>query len=417
MADEGAAGLMSSPAMSTWTSPSPSGSPASRATSKGSPRKQRKRSRRETLSKGRDVHLTAPLSELTKHLTDVPIKDMDSWVRRGADVRQREAETKKKVARPMNSFMLYRSAYADRAKKFFGEKNHQVVSVATGKSWSLEPKHVRDKYDELSRIERENHAATHPDYKFKPQKGDLLRARGELTPPASTVSGPIGDLGSPSDFDDSEYIAPSFPLHHRSHSFDVDYTNSTRASTPFDSHESFMSQSSYATPWSASYPPHGLPTVQPSALNGSLIEDVHFRRSSPLSHEAQYTSSGLAGLPGASHHELLQPQATHPLNGRVIESGHMDPQLLNYDHVQHGLSPVTGASYPAPSSPYPVWDDYLTTSAPSGISSPAPYNHPQVSNACLPSMQRNPSWDPMQNGPNSAELDPWLEAQTPAASY
>lgn len=414
MADDSAVGMMSSPAMSSWASPSPSGSPASRAAQKGSPRKQRKRSRRETLSKGKDVHLTGPLSELTKHLTDVPIKDMDAWVRRGPDERRREAEKKKKVARPMNSFMLYRSAYADRAKKLFGEKNHQVVSVATGKSWNLEPKHIRAKYDELSRIERENHAATHPDYKFKPQKGDLLRARGELTPPASTVSDPIGDLGSPSDLDDPDYMAPSYSLHHRSRSFNVDYANSTRASTPFDSNDSFMSQSSYATSWGTSYPPHGLPTVQPSALNGSIIEDVHFRRASPLPHEPQYTSSGLAGLPGASHHELLQPQPTHPLNGRVVESGHMDPQLLNYDHVPHGLPVVTGASYPASSSPYPVWDEYLNTS---GTSSPAPYNHPQVGNAYLPSMQRNPSWDPSQHDPNNVELDPWLETQTPAPTY
>lgn len=411
--------MMSSPSLSTWGTPSPGGSPVSQTSQKGSPRKQRKRSRREALSKGKDVHLTGPLSELTKHLTDVPIKDMETWVHRSRAERQREAEKKKKVARPMNSFMLYRSAYADRAKILFGEKNHQVVSVATGKSWSMEPKHIRDKYDELSRIERENHAATHPDYKFKPQKTDLLRARGELTPPASTVSGPIGDIGSPSDLDDSDFMGSSFALHHRSRSFGVDYGHSTRASTPFSSHHSFTSQPSYVSTWTTSYPPHGLPTVPPSALHNSIIEDVHFRRPSPLPQEASFTSSGLAGLPGAAHHELLQAQPTHPLNSRIIESSPMDPQLLSYDHIPHGL-PVTDADYPTSPSLYPVWNEldnrYLATSAPPVTTSPALYNHPQ-GNAGLVSMQRNPSWAPNQHESNHVDFDSWIEVPAPASNH
>lgn len=409
--------MLSSSSAPSWASP-----PSKQKSSK-SPRQQRKRTRRETLSKAKDVHLNGPLSELTKHLTDVPIKDMKSWVHRSVEERLKEAADKKKVSRPMNSFMLYRSAYTDRAKRLFGENNHQIVSKATGKSWNMEPKHIREEFEELARIERDNHAATHPDYKFKPQKADLFRARGELTPPSSTVSGPIGDAGSPIDWDDSDY--PPAPLtlhHHRSHSFDVDYANSTRESTPFDSHDSFMSQNSYlsSSSWNTSYPSEILPTVQPSALHGSIIEDVHFRRDSPLPQDVHYgTSNGLASLPGAIHHELLQPQPTHPLPGRVLESGHMDPQLLAYEHGPNGLPVTSGAMYQDPSSTYPVWDEpgsncYLTASAPSGASSPAPYGPSQVSSAYLPSVHRNPSWDPSKHDPSSAELEPWLEPQTPS---
>lgn len=410
MADEGTIPMLAASSVPTWASSPPSRTSPSKQKARN-PRAQRKRSRRETLSKGKDVHLTGPLSELTKNLLDVPIKDMETWVHRSVDDRLREAQEKKKISRPMNSFMLYRSAYTDRAKRLFGENNHQIVSKATGKSWNMEPKDIREKYEALARIERDNHAATHPDYKFKPQKGELLRARGELTPPSSTVSGPIGDLDNLTDWEDSDYPQTSFTSSHlRSQSFDVDYASSTRGSTPFDPHDSFMSQNSYITSsWTSSYPPQVVPIVQPSALHGSIIEDVHFRRGSPLPHNLQYSSSsGLAGLPGATHHELLQPQPTYPLPCPIIDGGHMDPQLLNYDHDYSGLPVPRGAAKPTSSSPYPVWDEpashcYLTASAPTSTS-PAPYFGHMGSTY----LTRNPSWDPSPHDPSS-ELEPWLE--------
>jgi len=74
--------------------------------------------------------------------------------------------------------MLYRSAYAERTKHWGTENNHQVVSTIAGQSWPLEPKEVREMYEEYARTERDNHAAAHPGYKFSPSKvGPVARAR------------------------------------------------------------------------------------------------------------------------------------------------------------------------------------------------------------------------------------------------
>lgn len=75
--------------------------------------------------------------------------------------------------------MLYRSAYAERVKQFCKENNHQVVSQVTGASWPLEPDEIRKKYEKLALLERDNHQAAHPDYKFAPNKTGKKRGRDE----------------------------------------------------------------------------------------------------------------------------------------------------------------------------------------------------------------------------------------------
>ncbi|KAJ5595363.1 uncharacterized protein N7459_001571 [Penicillium hispanicum] len=412
----------------SFTSPSRPRVPTPKAKLSRSPRESRARSRRETSKAMREPHLQGPLSEVTKHMIDVPLKDMKTWVYRSVEERKREVNQKGKISRPMNSFMLYRSAYAERTKKLLSQSNHQVVSRAAGQSWAIEPKEVRDMYEELARIERDNHATSHPEYKFKPQKGPVaLKRMGEMTPPSPITSGPVVDPGSPTDWEDSEYsLAPS-SLHSRSQSFDVDYLSKSRSSTPFDGHDSVLGPGGYlGSSWNTSYPSQSLPTVQPSALHGlgSHVEDVHFRHASPLPHDISFGSSnGLAGLPGASHDDLLQPQPTHPMAGRMIGSGHMDPQLLSYEHDSTGLPVTTGAEFHPVSNPYPVWGDevggncYLTTSAPSGTSSPAPYGHPQLGNIYVPGLQRNPSWDASQHDPNGINEGDWLDTQTPTTGY
>ncbi|KAJ9628075.1 hypothetical protein H2203_003297 [Taxawa tesnikishii (nom. ined.)] len=96
---------------------------------------------------------------------------MEAWVNRSAEVRQKEAaERKGYITRPMNSFMLYRSAYAERTKEFCLQNNHQVVSSVAGESWPMEPQSVRDFYNDLAKTERTNHQKAHPTYKFSPSK-------------------------------------------------------------------------------------------------------------------------------------------------------------------------------------------------------------------------------------------------------
>src|SRR5262249_23288537 len=123
--------------------------------------------------------LTAPLSILTRDYHDIPVRDMEAWVNRSAETRIAEANKRQGyVTRPMNSFMLYRSAYAERTKHWCTQNNHQVVSSVSGESWPLEPPEIREKYNELARIERINHQNAHPSYRFQPSKaGGATRKR------------------------------------------------------------------------------------------------------------------------------------------------------------------------------------------------------------------------------------------------
>lgn len=115
--------------------------------------------------------LTGPLSELTKDYHHLPFRNMEEWVNRPAEVRWKEVEQRQGyVARPMNSFMLYRSAFAERTKFWCLQNNHQIVSSVSGASWPLEPQHIREFYNELAKTERKNHHAAHPGYKFSPSK-------------------------------------------------------------------------------------------------------------------------------------------------------------------------------------------------------------------------------------------------------
>ncbi|PQE06379.1 HMG box protein [Rutstroemia sp. NJR-2017a WRK4] len=119
------------------------------------------------------ARIEKPLSELTKDIEEVPVIDVEAYVNRSVEERRREVEEGKsqgKVKRPMNSFMLYRKAYQNRAKHWCLGNNHQVVSQVCGDSWPLEPDEIREKYTELARVERINHQNAHPGYKFSPTK-------------------------------------------------------------------------------------------------------------------------------------------------------------------------------------------------------------------------------------------------------
>lgn len=144
-----------------------------------SPMGKARKGKKSKLDKSKTPQLTAPLSVLTKDM-DVPLKDMDEWVKRPADVRRQEVEKRNGyVTRPMNSFMLYRSCYAERTKQWCTQNNHQVVSSVSGESWPMEPPEVREQFNEWAKIERANHAAAHPDYKFSPSKATNKRRKDD----------------------------------------------------------------------------------------------------------------------------------------------------------------------------------------------------------------------------------------------
>lgn len=279
---------------------------------------------------------------------------MEAWVNRSAEVRQMEVEKKNgKIARPMNSFMLYRSAYAERTKEWCAQNNHQVVSRASGQSWPLESKEVRDRFERYAAIERDNHQKAHPGYKFAPNKNQ--------NPPKKKR--PQEGEGEPSDLDDLEFDLHSSPrfIHKRARESEPEDGYDSRHSTPFDqrsvdlySHANqFHPGQSRTSTWQATNPGRPPPDMmsppehtlyyQPSShpsMMGHNVEDVRFQKMEASN--LHYDNTGLlTGLPGGAHHDLLQP-SSHSTTPAPFDDLQVDPELLAYDH---GLPIEGGEAY------------------------------------------------------------------------
>lgn len=428
---------MGSPTMMTPSS-SWSQSPSTRAKASGreaparttpvrAARQRRQRNRRELSDSG--IKLDGPISQLTESFHTTPIKDMDAWVSRSALERQDEVRKKNgKISRPMNSFMLYRSAYAERTKRLVGANNHQIVSKIAGQGWKMEPIEIRRKYEELAKLERDNHAATHPDYKFSPNKAPTSNSRRDSGSPSLTpghIAGEGGFSDMESDFGSTAYRGSSY-AHSRSQSFEETYYDSSRDSSPFGP-DSMITPGYVHPSWQNTSHPSGLPMMQPSSLQGSESYggDMHYRPISPNQQDMGYGSS-LAGLPGAAHHELLQPQITHGL-----PMHDMDPRLLSNGGESSGVANMAGPSYTATPDSYSTWADetqpgfYAASSAPSMSPSTISYAHPSMTSAYLPSMQslegRDSSWDMPRHesmaDPTGAEFELWCSAEPNSNSY
>ncbi|KAL2810438.1 hypothetical protein BJX63DRAFT_434223 [Aspergillus granulosus] len=321
-----------------WESPSRKATLSKNRVQKPARRKAKKGKDREPRTT-----LPGPLSELTKHMTDVPLKDMEEHVHRSVEQRHLEvAEKGGKVARPMNSFMLYRSAYQERTKQWFAQNNHQVVSEVTGDSWARESAEVRAKYIRLANIEKQNHLRAHPGYKFAPSKDKKKRSGSEE-----------------SGFNEGRRT-PSHSIPGRSTpAVDSNGWDSSR-STPFDTVDHGLPVNGYF--------PSSWPTSNPSSssFSGSIladehsqyvqsvanptlleynVEDVHAQMVNVGMGEMQYPSSTLTGLPGAAHHDLLQSQTQM--------TDQLDPQLLEYSGTP--LHQETGQLYG--NSHYSLWQE------------------------------------------------------------
>jgi hypothetical protein len=382
---------MGSPSMKSVNSDLAWSSPRGRCNPRLKSKQARRKQNRKELSECA-FKLEGPISVLTERFHGTPIRDMDAWVGRSAVIRQEEVRSRNgKISRPMNSFMLYRSAYAERTKKLVGANNHQIVSKIAGLGWKLEPVEIRRKYEELAKLERDNHAATHPNYKFSPNKTINPSNRRDSGSP-SEVPAHLGEEAGFSDLD-SEFggsIAsgprPPYGNHSRSHSFEDPYYDTSRDSSPFGVYESMVPGYMHS-PWTNTSHPAGLPSGM-----GSQVEDMRFRSTSPTHHDITYDSS-LAGIPGVAHYDLLQ-QPTQP-------SSDMDPRLLS----QSSDVVAMDGSYP---HPYSTWNDgamhghYPAASAPSMSPSPAPYAHSDMGSTFLPNMHME-SRDPILDIPRPAE--------------
>ncbi|KAI9758151.1 MAG: DNA replication protein psf1 [Chaenotheca gracillima] len=284
--------------------------------------------------------LVAPLSELTKDFKHIPVKDMEQWVNRSTEKRQQEVEARNGyITRPMNSFMLYRSAFAERTKIWCLQNNHQVVSSVSGESWPLEPAEVRERYNTYAKIERENHQRAHPGYKFSPSKAQSSAKKRKAEQYDAEQS-------EPSDLDDVEY-APDTPRARdgkgrRNRRQDRSGSRSRDNSQYPDSPSQF--HSARGGPVRSSFQANNPGKPLPAAMGhhdyygqyyqtvhrpGSVpnVEDVRMKRlDQPQERPMAYAS--MTALPGGLHQDLVQ---AHHMSPSQMGSNALDPQLIAYD--------------------------------------------------------------------------------------
>lgn len=393
------------------------------------------------------IHLPAPLSQLTEHLHHIPIKDMEAWVNRSADVRRQDAREKGKIARPMNSFMMYRSAYADRVKEWCVQNNHQVVSQVSGRSWPMEPPEVREKYELLALVERDNHQKAHPEYKFAPNKTQ--------TPPRKKRSN--NDQGG--DIDDSRYRLGSTasPNPHKLVKLKSEFDS--RESTPYDQDTFFPD------PYPGRWPiPIGRPL--PSRLMapheqqhpGAYYMGTHgsfpnMIRSSDDGHAAARptgyvinngysTPNSLASIPGSINQELLRPYgsnsstaststahsgSTRHSDGSTItrtDSSQLDPQLLTSQQAGLDMRSYNQVNL---STMWPHQDQnlgtYMPMNAPMGNNG-IPYDSLNTSYTMQPLEEAQQVWAPCaeDEGIGGSEVvgkdfDQWIHHQNHQPGY
>ena len=291
--------------------------------------------------------ITGPLSELTKSYTEIPIRDINAWVNRSTEERLTEINAKTGyIKRPMNSFMLYRSAYAERTKMWCLQNNHQVVSSISGESWPLEPQEVRDLYIEYAKIERDNHAKAHPNYKFSPSKPNTLAKK-------RTDSNEEEDESEPSDLDDPEWLSGRYRkekrqahrtrLEPRGTSFAVKTESRRRKDVPSRQVSSYQfNNPGKPLPLSLNTDEiygeyYNQTDVQQGTHGGVPVEDILVRQARAPTMQYQHFPPPLVGLPGADHYDLLDQHRTgngEPLfdnNGVIAEiEPAMDPLLPSY---------------------------------------------------------------------------------------
>ena len=312
------------------------------STSRSSPPRTNRKKKASANDKNKTPKLTAPLSVLTKDMVDVPVKDMEAWVKRPVEDRLAEAEKRNGyITRPMNSFMLYRSAYADRTKMWCLHNNHQVVSSVSGESWPLEPMEVREFYNELAKIERINHQNAHPNYKFSPSKpggaSAASKKRGRSEP---------DDDSEPSDLDDPDWGRENGVRSRPSKRSGRDAGYPARANLG-DAQGHFHHEVYNRTPsWETQVrpPPQvALPYQQmphPQQFYPSPTMQHHHVQMMPTPQHQQQdpfssfdntsfpTNQSLIGMPGGNHAELL---GLHSNNGTPAFDHQVDPFLLAMD--------------------------------------------------------------------------------------
>ena len=307
-----------------------------------SPPKRRKAAKKDSSKKSK---LDKPLSELTAHLEHIPIKDTETWVNRSLEQRKKEVGNDGFIKRPSNSFILYRSAYADRCREYEKSNNHQDISSMAGASWAIEATAVRKQYEDWAKVERENHQAAFPDYKFQPQTQEAkARKRKEKFD---------DDSFEESDLDDPTYngrgATPGSARTNRVKKMrrglrESSYTPSVDSDENWGSPEPYPGALYNASYYHSANPgkplPSALTRLGPNAgyyqatshPNGNFsvighVEDVIYQPSDGP--PRVYDSPVPAGLPGISHEDLVGDSSLD--NGHLtFTTPTLDPELLGF---------------------------------------------------------------------------------------
>ena len=240
--------------------------------------------------------------------------------------------------------MLYRSAFAERAKSWCLQNNHQVVSSVAGESWPLEPPEIRELYNEYAKLERINHQNAHPTYKFSPSK---------TAAPARKRRSEWSDDEEPSDLDDAEWAPGAGRVRSRqARRIDrsISYSSNGVSQDYFDGTFGPNGNGVNRSSWEMTNEGRPMPMPMPMSMSHndlynhyyqtaaypnmhmspSYTDDMHMRPvSTPTSNSHFQSNPSMLGLPGGNAHDLLQQ--LHPNVGTPFDEGQLDPMLLAYD--------------------------------------------------------------------------------------
>lgn len=361
--------------------------------------------------------LTAPLSVLTKDYDNIPVRDMEKWVNRSPEVRRKEVEKRNGyVTRPMNSFMLYRSAYAERTKQWCLQNNHQVVSSVSGESWPMEPPEVRELYNDYAKIERINHQNAHPTYKFSPSKtaASARKRKSEYSE----------DEEEPSDLDDpdAEWGPPgqrrSKGKPGRRQGKEAGYPSNSNLTTGFSGHYCDPNNGVNKSTWEANNEGKPLPapigqteifnqyyqtTVHPS-MSVPGMEDLRIQRMDTPGLSMQYPQGhALLGLPGGQHPDLLQMHSHSGTPGP--NEPQVDPMLLAFDDQLREAASHPGEGLPGIEQ-HPEFGNGHFGMMERGLDQESVHNYPAHDEYRPETWQVDTSVVSMEQG---SEFDKWMD--------
>ena len=270
-------------------------------------------------------------------MKDVSIIDKESAVNMSADARkQKVIDAKGKIKRPSNSFMLYRSAFANVAKALLGQDNHQVVSSVCGKSWAMEVTEVREHYIELARQERDNHAKAHPNYKFSPMKTPNLKRKRKGVD--SDEEDDLSDIDT-TDFEwrpqggRGGHAAKREKTETHPNPWPTIEVQPHSYSSPVVDYTVAAGQYLYLQDQYAHYYHNG---SHPEIQVGHVEEMYLHPHTSPRDHIE--SSQHLIGLPGVDSYNSLEqePHGTFEGDPSLTTVGHVDPLLMSYQNNVEG---------------------------------------------------------------------------------